>query len=303
MKEVIEFYYNINIESVIEENNVTSFYYDNSLYLFVPFLRTVEEIDDILVASKELASLRIDSMILMFTKENSVILKLGDNYYCLLKIMENYTNDVNIIDIISNNKKTIVKNNKYKNIWGELWSKKIDYFEYQISERGADKNIVLDSFSYYIGLAENAISIVNLKNSEYNYGNNEVMTLSHRRIFYPNIVLNYYNPLSYIFDIEVRDPAEYIKSCFFYDEDAYIELVTYLKSTKLSNYSYNLFFARLLYPSYYFDNYEKAINEEGSEEELIRIISRVDSYEKFLKFAYYEISKYGMIENISWLTN
>lgn len=129
------------------------------------------------------------------------------------------------------------------------------------------------------------------------------IVISHRRIYYPNIKLNYLNPLSFVFDLEVRDIAGYLKSMFFKQDldQVMIELETYLKTTKLSLYGYQMFFARLLYPSYYFDIYEKIMNKDETEEALIPIISKVEEYEKFLKKAYFAISKYAPIEKISWL--
>ena len=50
------------------------------------------------------------------------------------------------------------KSKLYRNSWASLWSAKLDYFEYQVSELGKDKPLILDSFSYYLGLGENAIS-------------------------------------------------------------------------------------------------------------------------------------------------
>ena len=70
---------------------------------------------------------------------------------------------------------------------------------------------------------------------------------------------------------------------FFAGEDAFLDLQTYLRSVILTPYSYNMLFARLLYPSYYFDNYERVINFKENEEAMIKIISKVDDYEKFLK--------------------
>ena len=62
-----------------------------------------------------------------------------------------------------------------------------------------------------------------------------------------------------------------------------------------------MFFARLLYPSYYFDIYEDIMNNQGDEEKLIPILSKVNDYENFLKKAYEEISKYSSLERVDWL--
>ena len=91
--------------------------------------------------------------------------------------------------------------------------KKWIIFEYQVRELGLDKKVIQESFSYYLGLAENAISYVNNTTLKYNSFNSKV-TLSHRRIFYPNFKINFLNPLSFIFDLEVRDIAEYLKAMF-----------------------------------------------------------------------------------------
>ena len=86
----------------------------------------------------------------------------------------------------------------------------------------------------------------------------EKVTLCHKRLKFPNLKKDYYNPLLFLFDLEIRDIAEYIKSSFFKSEkDAWIELKSFLNLRKLSIYGYQMFFARLLYPSYYFDEYEK----------------------------------------------
>ena len=184
-----------------------------------------------------------------------------------------------------------------------MWSKKIDYFEYQIRELGKGKEGILNSFSYYVGLAENAIAYVNQTKRTYNREPIDIISLSHRRIFMPNIKLNYFNPLSFIFDLEVRDVAEYIKSLFFYGEGAYDELELFLKLRTLSIYGYQMLYARLLYPSYYFDLYEKIMIEKCTQEELIKIISKKDEYEMFLQQVYHLISKYVRIDGIGWIIN
>ena len=64
-----------------------------------------------------------------------------------------------------------------------------------------------------------------------------------------------------------------------------------------------MLFARLLYPSYYFDLYDAIMNHDESEENLMLIIDKVDNFEMFLKGAYVEISKYAPLDKINWLIN
>lgn len=119
--------------------------------------------------------------------------------------------------------------------------------------------------------------------------------------FYPNICLNYLNPLSFIFDLEVRDIAEYLKIEFFNNDDSLLDLKTFLKLKRMTQYSYHMLFARLLYPSYYFDIYENIMNNDADEENLLPIVNKVNEYEIFLKNAYEEISKYTNLEHIDWI--
>ena len=304
MKEIINYYYNFDIIDTEEHSNYTSFKYLGEDFYFVFFNRTEEELRDLVTLTNELKLKGIRCHDIIINRLGNVLTKVGDNYYILLKINSSKNEEINFITLceyIDKLKLNSTNSKLYRNNWGELWSKKIDYFEYQIKELGKDKSIILDSFSYYIGLAENAISYVNKINRVIGISENDNIVLSHRRVFYPNTNLNYLNPLSFIFDLEVRDIAGYLKIEFFNGEDSLLDLITYLKIKKLTQYSYHMLYARLLYPSYYFDIYEDIMNNGADEEKLIPIIKKVEDYEIFLKEAYYEISKYTNLERIDWL--
>ena len=143
------------------------------------------------------------------------------------------------------------------------------------------------------------VSIKNYQISIY-----ENITLQRKRILFPNIQLNYFNPLNYIIDIEVRDVASYFKSLFFKaKEELWIEIHAYFKRKRLSIYGYQLLYARLLYPSYYFDVYENVMEGKTSEDELLKIINETVNYEKFLRKMYFEMTKYAPIEKVDWIIN
>ena len=111
------------------------------------------------------------------------------------------------------------------------------------------------------------------------------------------------NPLSFIFDLEVRDVAEYLKAMFFKKDMDYCldELRSYLKIRRLNIYEYHMLYARMLYPTYYFDLYEAVMNKNVSEEELVKIVKRSNEFEEFLKKTYLEISKYVRLDKIDWI--
>ena len=306
MKDTISFYYNIDIDTLEEKDGKYHFKYQNRDFFFVFFNRNLEELEDLLACISEMQKKGIDVHGILINKDNSILTKINEYNYILFSV-NNCSETYDIFDIIDmNNKLTLNNYNSklYRNNWENLWMQKVDYFEYQIRELGLDKQVIKNSFSYYIGLAENAISYVH--NVKLKYTSQGTIVLSHRRIFYPNYKLNYLNPLSFIFDLEVRDIAEYLKAMFFSEDDeseVLEELKSFLKIKRLTIYEYNMFYARLLYPSYYFDIYEEVMNKERSEEDLLKIISKNENFEEFLKKAYLEITKYAILEKVEWIIN
>ncbi len=304
MKESLNYYYNLNISEVLKYNEIYYFKLNNQEYYFVPLKRQEKELTDILAVSEELKSRHIFVHALIPNIFNTVITNVYNTNYCLLMPYGDTKEEITLPALISFNKSLVLnslKSNLYRLSWANLWSQKIDYFEYQISELGKDKELILNSFSYYIGLGENAISYVNNATLKYKPTPSDKICLSHRRIGFPNYKLNYLNPLSFIFDLEVRDLAEFLKSAFFANEDTLSYLKEALKSNTYSIYSLSLLYGRLLYPTYYFDLYERIMNNEESEELLLPILEKAPKYELFLKEAYLEISKYAPIDRIEWL--
>ena len=306
MKETLEYYYGLDIESIEELDGKYHFKIENQDYFFVFYNRGIEELEDIINVSNEMVKKGINVHKILINKNNSFLTKVGEYNYILF-VVSNLNEEYDIFDMVKISEKLVLNNNKsnlYRNNWGTLWSEKIDYFEYQVRELSIEKEVVKSSFSYYVGLAENAISYVNNTNMKYG-GDAYRIVLSHRRVFYPNYKLNYLNPLSFVFDLEVRDIAEYLKAMFFQKDISFCldELSSYLKIRHLSLYEYQMLYARLLYPTYYFDVYEGVMNKNGDEEQLVNIIKKCDSYEEFLKKAYLEISKYAKIDKIEWIIN
>ncbi len=307
MKETIMYYYNIDVDVLEENDGKYHFKYQNRDYFFVFYNRNLEELDDIItcVFNMKVKGILVNDIIMNIN--GSFLTSINGFNYILMSVV-NPKEEFDIFDIVNIASKLHLNNKTsklYRNNWGTLWMQKIDYFEYQIRELALNKPVVKDSFSYYIGLAENAISYVNNINARFPNVSSAVV-LAHRRVFYPNYKLNFFNPLSFIFDLEVRDVAEYLKAMFFAIDTEYEvleDLKSYLSIRSLSVYDASMLYARLLYPSYYFDIYEEVMNKERDEEDLVRVIKKADLYEYFLKKAYLEITKYAMIEKIDWLIN
>ena len=179
--------------------------------------------------------------------------------------------------------------------WYDLWVKKIDYIEYQVSQFGKNAPNIRFSINYYIGMAETAISLVsNIKN--YNY-----LTISHKRINFKDKYSGMYNPLNFILDIRVRDVSEYYKEKFFHDNVLISELITNIADYKMNSMEALLFFARLLFPTYYFDCYQEVLFGGIDEKEIVRYINKAEEYQLFLKEVYLFLRQYYDIPDIEWI--
>lgn len=294
MEDIIKYYYNLegNLTKINDEKYLL--YSNDTYYYFVKCLRTEEELNDILKICLELRNKRIRIDELIFNVEK----KLVTNNFVLMKINYFLDDTTSLNDILKlNDILTISK--PFVNNWSNLWEKKIDYLEYQIGELGQNKKRLITSFSYYIGLAECALLV--LKNTERKYPKDSKLVLSRIRINYPNYDKDYFNPLNFIIDNRMRDIAGYLKSKFFKKEDIWEDIDEIFKR-QYSIYEYNIFYARMLFPSYYFDLFEDIILENRDEKEIFAITNLLDDYEKFLSDLYFYLSKFAPIENVSWIT-
>lgn len=302
MKNLFEFYYNLYDIEFKENNDIITFNYNFADYFFVPLNRPKEDLQLIYDISLELLSRNIPCHSLILNKDNNLITNYNNKEYILFKTNEKYSEEISLFNIDKEISKLILNDNNsklYRNNWGKLWEEKVDYFEYQMSKLSKDKKIVLNSFSYYLGLAENAISYAN--ESYKQFYNNEKLTLSHKRIFSPNYALNYYNPLSFIFDYISRDIGEYIKASYFNNDLSINEIEIYINKKNFSNFEANMLIARLLYPSYYFDIYEKIMNNNEDETKLLKIIEKADDYERFLNKIYHLLIKKNPLLKVDWI--
>ena len=294
MKNLLSYYYNMDIDTINDkEDDVLHFYIDYQEYYFVKFKRPIT---DLIAIYKLINSYKNKYHHIISNKFGYIYTNYNKENYVLLKI-NSAPHSENIINEILNNKKSVhnIKDLNRTN-WSALWSDKIDYIEYQVGELAKEYPLINKTINYYIGLGENAIAYFN--NIELN---NKRLFISSKRLFFPNYNINFYNPLNIIIDYEVRDIAEYVKSAFYNESDIKLEIINLINKNILDEVDYNLLFARLLYPSYYFDYIQKILEGKTSEEGLIKYVEKVQDYEQFLNWIYNKISlKYKLIK-VDWL--
>ena len=173
----------------------------------------------------------------------------------------------------------------------------IDYYETQIGENSKKYPLIRESFDYFIGLAENAISYLTYTKKETPKTIYDNKVLSHNNLYH-----SLDDPLNIIIDHKSRDLAEYIKLSFFdNNKNIFQELDNYFYYHKYSDYGIRVLFSRILYPSFYFKAYNDIIQGIAKEKELNNIINNIDKYEIYIYNIYIYLKKYSNLPPIEWL--
>ena len=295
MKNIIEYYYNLQLVELQEKQNNYTFKVKNNNYILKEYNNNLDNINDIYTLNKYINNYYpIDKIIL--NKYNAPLTKVNNTYYILIKANERKELKLSIISNLSNIKLPEIKSLE-RNNWEVLWSNMIDYYESQIGQNEKKYPLIRESFDYFIGLGENAISyLVNTK-KEVQKEINDNKVLSHN-----NLYNSLYDPLNIIIDHKSRDIAEYIKISFFNNnKNIFKELDEYFFYNRYSLYGIRVLYARIIYPSFYFKLYDEIFREKKEEKELNKIINRINEYEIYLKDIYLYLNKYYNIPNIEWL--
>ena len=270
MRNAIKFYYDIDVERL--HNIKNGFLFDKY------FLKELKSNIDL-----NLYNYFINNNIYIYrmikNRNNEFITLIDKKKYILL-----YTDKKDDITFDSINTFFKEINIDIKSDWALLWENKVDYYEKQILR--INNKSILEIFPYYIGLSENAIRVYKEANST-----NIRKGITHRRL---DNNLDLYSPDNIIVDYYVRDLAEYIKVSFFYDKLDLNILKKFFESVYLSSDDYIILFARLLFPSYFFDCIE-------NNDDIVIYSSKINQYERLLNLLYNLFKFKGNIPNIDWL--
>lgn len=303
MRETIRYYYNIYPNEIKEIDNGCYFYFNGFKYYFIKYVRNVNEIKLLADMSNDLynKNILVDTFIL--SKDNSFFVSVDEDIYVMLRVNSIENDSYNLKDLVYFNNLLISKDNlRINEDWASLWMKKVDEFEMEMSEINTEYPTIQESFDYYVGLAENAISYFKDTSidEDMNYAK---INLNHKRIDTNAFSGFINNPLTFTFDYEVRDVAEYIKSKFFEGILDFNEVEDFVLDSNLSRVSMRLLFSRLLYPSYYFDAVKKIFIYDESEDILSKYIEKIDAYEDLMIDIFNLINRKFNIPPIEWIIN
>ena len=300
MKNIINYFYNLNITELTNKDNIYSFYDNDELYHFYIYTNNIKNID----LTKDIDdSLKKDTLIheIIINKDNSIITYYNNIPYILCKINININKPITLGEINYLSSKVISTNSKITyHSWQDLWSIKMDYLEKVINENGKKYPIIVDSFNYFVGMAENAISYYNnLSNKEVD---NNSLVISHRIININDTVYAIYDPVNIIIDHKARDIAEYIKYSFFSDNtNIFKELNVYFKYNYYTKDDVVMLLARVLYPSFYFNMYEDIMINSKEEKIITNITSKLDKYELYLARVFKYFNNFYNLPVPEWL--
>jgi spore coat protein YutH len=207
--------------------------------------------------------------------------------------------------------------------WKLLWEKRLDQMEkvwssklYTEPENDFER-MFIESFPYYMGLAENAIQYladteIDDKPTQIDHG-----TVCHER--FTNTLWRgpYFvkNPFDWVFDHASRDLAEWVRERYFANiQTSQPEIKDFLSEyqslTVLSPFSWRLVYARLLFPLHYFEaveNYYITQSEQTRhqlEDRLRKYLNQSSDHERFLG-NFYHLSeapiKAAKLPGVEWL--
>lgn len=299
MKNALQYYYHLTAEDIHQNEGVYKFTLQDQYYAFYPYDGDLNMVDVIYDLSLTLLKSGIYCHQIIPNLENQIITFVNGNPYVLLR--SNYALEEKItlehIIFFSNMTANITyKNEIRRDNWEQLWSQKIDYFEYQVNQFGKSHPIIRESFSYFVGIAETGISLLSQMKLDY-----KNLVISHKRIKRTQTLFDLYNPLSFIIDLKTRDACEYFKESFVTNENIMDDIKYYLTNNQLTSYEYLMFFVRMFYPSFYFDLYEEIIVSKKNEQLLIPIINLAGRYEQLLRDLYNYIGKFVALPEIEWI--
>ena len=277
MKNYIYLNYGIKIDKIFVKGKEKYFFYNNTKYYIVENIKDINFVDNLFNLTNRLYynNLTINTFIL--NNENKYLTNKDGNNICILKVnnMEsNYT-----LDYI----------NKFESFNCNLadydivndWKKTVDNLEKEMIEYNKEFPIIQNSINYFIGMAENAISLLNNYKKEIINNNNSIG----HKIKLTNTNLD--------------NPFNFIKTNRMYDLSNYIQYKFY---TNKNDYEAIFLFSNLLFPKFYFDMVVDILNNIVNEEKLNVFINNIKNYKELLIYVQKRLKNVKEIQLISWIS-
>ncbi len=268
MKEFIEYNYDLRCDDLAILNNLLYFKHLDKFYIISNFNRDEVEFEKVLnyLISNNLKSLKV-----VMNKKGSYISEFNGKKYVVME--SDCENEIIDFPICIGG---LINENNY---WNEIWENRVVQLEKHKSELSLNKDIFY-ILNYYIGLIE--ICIYNYNFLIRKYGQKNGLSIQHNRIEFPIYSFSYYNPVNYLFDFEFRDFAEYLKMRFFYSDFSTDEAISVIDNYNFDNFSINMFFVRLIYPTYFLELYDMQNKNNVYSDLFYDLLKKSSQYENFI---------------------
>lgn len=165
----------------------------------------------------------------------------------------------------------LVSNGK-KFDWKEKWIKRSNDIREKYEIIKNKYYIIDDSINYYLEMSEYAIFLL----KKYDRHVNSTF-IQHSSMF----AMDYDGVFNIIDGFKERDISEYLKMIFFkniYNKIDIDKLLYY----GIKCFDYDLVIARLIYPNYYFNEIDSIILSGKSDDDIKRIVNRIDEYKVYI---------------------
>lgn len=289
MKNFILLNYNIEVDKIYSDKYF--FVNDEKIYI-IRTNKKDKEIDYLAALSNELFLNGIKVNTFIINNEKKYFTKKDNINIVLLRVNE-YENDFNINDII-----------RFQNINSDLenvniidkWSKTIDDLENELVDYNEEYQLIQNSIDYFIGMGENAISLLN--NHKDKIVNDSIGHMINYKVF-NKCILN--NPFNFIKINKMYDIANYIKYKLLTNRVDYDEIDIIINNN--SDIENIYLFSCMMFPNIYFDLVNNIIKENETEETLNKIINIIKDHRILLINMQNSMKNVKDVKLITWLSD
>ena len=289
MKNFILLNYNIEVDKIYSDKYF--FVNDEKIYI-IRTNKKDKEIDYLASLSNELFLNGIKVNTFIINNEKKYFTKKDNINIVLLRVNE-YENDFNINDII-----------RFQNINSDLenvniidkWSKTIDDLENELVDYNEEYQLIQNSIDYFIGMGENAISLLN--NHKDKIVNDSIGHMINYKVF-NKCILN--NPFNFIKINKMYDIANYIKYKLLTNRVDYDEIDIIINNN--SDIENIYLFSCMMFPNIYFDLVNNIIKENETEETLNKIINIIKDHRILLINMQNSMKNVKDVKLITWLSD
>ncbi len=288
-------------------NDYYKFSCDASEYYIFQYLGGIEELFNIYEINKKMINKNIPIM--------EIVNSIYDIYFIyenkIYVVVKSFAHEINLenseiyyFDYLFKWLKNIEYNFRnetifghYQNNWKNLWIKKVDQYETYINSLVKKDFNSFEFSSYYIGIAENAILYLSSISNVLDNMNSSV-TFVHKKIEFNDFFVSFYNPLNIVVDYRIRDIAHYIHYILRFEEKSFIRLIDLFGIDILSVNEIRTMFARVLFPSFFFDS---SLNYRYNVESDELLINHINNYENNLRYLVVRLNDKLKFSNTDWL--